>query len=71
MRSISQSIKGFSRLLKKLLKYFKGTTISTYFVLPSAGSLPVILALNLNDSEFTMLTFGIYLGYCSKPPVFE
>ena len=51
-RFISQLIKDISRVLQKLIKYFNVATISTFFVLPSAGVLSVILALNLNDSEF-------------------
>ena len=41
MRLISQSIKGISRVIQKLLKYFNGAIISTSFVPPSAV-LPVI-----------------------------
>ena len=52
MRLISQLIKGISRVLQKLLKYFNGTTILTSFVLPVAGVFPVILILNLNDSDY-------------------
>ena len=36
-RIISQLINGISRVLEKLHNYFNGTTISTIFVLPSAG----------------------------------
>ena len=43
-----------SRFLKKFLKYFNGTAISTSFELPSAGGFPVILTLDLNDSEFSI-----------------
>ena len=32
MRFISQFIKGISRVLQRLLKYFYGTIISTFFV---------------------------------------
>ena len=31
------------------INYFDGTTISTFFLLPSAGGFPVILILDLND----------------------
>ena len=59
MRFIWQLINGISRVLQKLLKYFNGTAISTYFELPSSGVLPVIFALNLNDAlslgKLTML----------------
>ena len=34
---------------QKLLKFFNGTAISTFFVLPAAGVFPVILILDLND----------------------
>ena len=36
MRLISQLIKGISRVLQKLLKYFNGTAILTSFVFPAA-----------------------------------
>ena len=49
MRLISQLIKSFSRVLKKLLKYFNGTIISIFFAPPSAV-LPVILCLNLKEA---------------------
>ena len=49
MRLISQFINGISRVLQKLLKYFKDTIISTSFVLTSAGVFPVIYVLDLND----------------------
>ena len=58
MRLTSQIINGISRVLQKLLKYFNGTIISTPFVLPSAGALPVIFILDLNDSESVKLSFG-------------
>ena len=41
-----------------VLKYFNGTIISTSFVLPAAGVFPVIFILNLNDSDYTILSFG-------------
>ena len=58
MRLISQLINDISRVLQKLLKYFNGTAISTSFVLPAAGVFPVILILNLNDSDCVILSFG-------------
>ena len=45
IRLISQLTKNISRLLYKLLKYFTGTTISTYFVLPTAWVFLVIFYL--------------------------
>ena len=40
------------QVLQKLLKYFNDSGISTSFVLLAAGALPLILSLDLNDSEF-------------------
>ena len=72
MRLLSQLIKGISRVLQKLLKYFNGTAILTSSVLPSAGGFPVIIILNLNDLDFVILSFGSSLCYCYKlPDVFE
>ena len=80
MRLISQLINSISRVLQKLLKYFNGTAVSLYFVLPSSGDFPVSFALNLNDAvlpeKLTMLLLlskvGSYLKYCYKlPDVFE
>ena len=48
--SIPQLIKGISRVLQKLLKYFNGTIISTPFISPSLFVWPVIFALKLNES---------------------
>ena len=54
--SISQLIKGISRVLQKLLRYFSGTIISTSTlpaILPSlllAAVLPIIFDLKLNES---------------------
>ena len=33
----------------------------TLFVIPAAGNVPIILILNLNDSEFTVSSFGLFL----------
>ena len=57
----SQLIKGISRVLQKLLKYFNGTTISTSFSLPATGVLRVIFILDLNYSESVKLSFGLSL----------
>ena len=51
MRLILKLISSTSRVPQKLLKYFNGTAISTSLILPTAGILPLILALDLNDSE--------------------
>ena len=52
MRLMSQLISGISKVLQKLRNCFNGTAISTTVVLPSAEVFPVILILDLNDSEF-------------------
>ena len=58
MRLISRLLGGISRILQKFLKYFNGTTISKFFVLPSAGEIPVIFALDLYDSGSVKVSFG-------------
>ena len=45
---VSQLIKGISRVLQKLLRYFNGTVISTFFV-TLAPAAPVIFRLYLKD----------------------
>ena len=57
MRLTSQLIKGISRVLQKLCKYFNGTIISPSFSLPAAGVFLVIFILDLNDSESAKLSF--------------
>ena len=66
IRFTSQLILGISRVLHQVLKHFKGTAILTSFVLPAARVLPVILALNLNDSDSVMLSLALYLCYCHR-----
>ena len=46
MRLTSQLIKGISRVLQKLLNYFNGTIISTYYILPSSGVFAFIFILD-------------------------
>ena len=58
MRLTLQLIKGISRVLQKLLKYFNETIISTSFSLPAAGVFHVIFILNLTDAEYAILSFG-------------
>ena len=58
MRLISQLTKDISRVFQKLRKYFNGTAISTFFVLPSARVFLVILILDLNDSEYSIAAAG-------------
>ena len=57
MKLTSQLSNGISRVLQKLLKYFNGTNISTSFILPSTGALPVIFTLDFNDLESVKLSF--------------
>ena len=54
----SQVIKGISIVFQNLLKYFNGTAILTFFVLLSAWDFRVILTLNFNNLEYTILSFG-------------
>ena len=54
MSLMSLLVKSISRVVQKPLKYFNGTAVSTSFVLPAAGVFPVILILDLNDSDITM-----------------
>ena len=49
MRLISQLIYGISRVLQKLLKYFNGSIISTFFVTLSPVE-PVIFRSNLHEA---------------------
>ena len=49
-RLTSQLINSISIVLRKVLKYFNGTIISTSFVFPLAGVFAVISILDLNDS---------------------
>ena len=51
VRLILQLIKGISRILQKLLKYFNATAIST-LILTGLLALPNILDSSLNDSDF-------------------
>ena len=68
----SELINGISRDHRKLLKYFTDIIVSTSFVLPPAGVLPIIFNLDLNDSESAKLSFGSSFYYCHKlPDVFE
>ena len=48
MRLTLLLINGISRVLQKLLKYFNGTIVSTYFV-PLFSVLSPIFCLNLNE----------------------
>ena len=44
--SVSQLIKGKSRDLQKLLKYFNGATTAVFYILLLAGVLPINFALH-------------------------
>ena len=50
-------INGILRGIQKLLKYFNGTDISKKFVLWASAVFPVILILDLNDSDSVVLSF--------------
>ena len=45
VKDTTQIINGISSSLQKLLKYFKGTTISTFFVVSILFNFPVMLVL--------------------------
>ena len=51
-----------------MLNYFNGTVISTFFVLTAAQVLPVILALNLSESESVIVAFASSLKYFHRLP---
>ena len=53
-----QLIKDVSRVFQRLLKYFNGTAILTFFVLPSSGVFFVIFILDSYDSEVSFDSFG-------------
>ena len=57
MRLTSQLINCISRGLQKVLKYFNGIAISTFFALPAAGVFPVILSLNLKPGSHIPKSF--------------
>ena len=57
-RFISLLISCISRVLQQLLKYLNDTTISTFSALVSSGDFPVILTLNMSDSESLIGSFG-------------
>ena len=52
MRLISQLVNGSSRVLQKLLIYFSGTSISTFFV-PSSPVKPIIFLFKFKRSAIT------------------
>ena len=53
-RLISESVKGFSSVLQKLLRYFNGTITLTSFV-PPFPIFHVIFCLNLNEALLLLL----------------
>ena len=59
--STSQLIKGISRVVQKLLRYFIGTITSTPSILPSLLVWSVIFALNLNESVVLVAVKSITL----------
>ena len=68
IKFISQLIRGISRAHQKLIKYINDITISTSLALPATENLLFILALNVNDSEFVMLSLGSSLQYYHRLP---
>ena len=61
MRLTLQLINGISTVLQKLIKYFNGTIISTFYLLSLAGVFPVIFILDLNNLKSIKLPFGLFL----------
>ena len=60
------------RVFKRLLTYFNGTTISTFFALPAAGLLPIAFTLDFNYSESVVEVCGSSLQYYHKlPEIFQ
>ena len=57
IRLSSQLINDILRVLQKLVKYLNGTDSSTFFVLRTSGSFPVISILDLNGSDSVILSF--------------
>ena len=55
MRSTSQLTKDLLRVFKIVLRYFNGAAVLTSSVLSSVEVFSVILVLDLNYSEFTVL----------------
>ena len=68
MRLILQLINGISKVLKKLVKYFNDIAVLTVFVLLSTGVSPVILILDLSNSDCVILSFGPSLKFYLKLP---
>ena len=60
IKLISQLIKGISRVLQNLLKYFKRTPIFRFLIL-SLSVLSINLDLNLNDTDSVIAAWLAYL----------
>ena len=58
MRLTSQLISSIKRVFQKLLKYFNGTALFTYFALPSSGVFLVIFTMNLDGAGTVKIAFG-------------
>ena len=58
IRLTSQLIKVISSVFQKLHKYFNDTAIWISFELLLAGLFPVTFTLNLNDLEFSKVSFS-------------
>ena len=60
IKLISQLIKGISRVLQNLLKYFKSTPIFRFLIL-SLSVLSINLDLNLNNTDSVIAAWLAYL----------
>ena len=58
MRLTSQLKRDISRVLQKSPKCFNETSISTSFVLPAPEDFPLLVTLDLNNSESLKVAFG-------------
>ena len=67
---ISQFIRAISRVLLKLIKYFNSTAISSFKV-PILPVLFISLNLDLNDSEFVILSSGPFVQNYQKLYIFS
>ena len=72
LRLSLQLIKSISKVFQKLVKYFNGTAIETFFELPSAVVSPAMIVFDFSDWEFTIAAPGSTLKHFHKlPDVFE
>ena len=69
-------IGGISRVLQKLLMCFNGTSISTFFALPSSGDFPVVFIIDFTNTEFAkdkyfIVPLGSEANHSPKLPIVQ